>query len=68
MRILNGVSTIYLNSYTPWFKWIELFVSDKDAIKTKSFIVQSCIPLPKLKFQILRSEYLRLLVKLVRLR
>jgi len=44
MRVFNGVSTKYLSSYMCWFKWIELFGSDKDALKIKNFIVQSCVP------------------------
>lgn len=44
MRTFNGVSTKYLSSYMCWFKWIELSGSDKDAIKIKNFIVQSCVP------------------------
>jgi len=49
MWVFNGVSTKYLNSYMYWFKWIELFGSDKDAIKIKNFIVQSCVPNANIK-------------------
>ncbi len=44
MRVFNGVSTKYLSSYLCWFKWIELFGSDKDTIKIRNFMVQSCVP------------------------
>lgn len=43
MNRFNGVSTKYINSYIKWFKWLYTFNSEKDTIKTKSFIVQSNI-------------------------
>lgn len=35
-----GVATKYISNYMYWFKWLELFGNDKDAIKVKIFMVQ----------------------------
>lgn len=43
MNRFNGVATKYLNSYIKWFKWLYIFNSEKDTVKTKNFIVQSNI-------------------------
>lgn len=41
MNRFNGVATKYLNNYMYWFKWIELFKTDKDSMKCKRLFVQS---------------------------
>ena len=41
MRRFNGVASKYISNYMYWFKWLRIFESDKDSIKTKNFIVQS---------------------------
>ena len=41
MRRFNGVASKYISNYMHWFKWLRIFESDKDSIKTKNFIVQS---------------------------
>ena len=37
----NGVSSKYVSNYMQWFKWLRVFETDRDSIKTKNFIVQS---------------------------
>lgn len=37
----NGVATKYLANYMYWFKWIELFKTDKDSMKCKRLFIQS---------------------------
>lgn len=44
IRKFNGVATKYISNYLKWFKWLNTFSTDKDAVKTKNFIVQSNIP------------------------
>ena len=41
MGRFNGVASKYIYNYMHWFKWLRIFESDKDSIKTKNFIVQS---------------------------
>jgi len=41
MNRFNGVATKYISNYMYWFKWIEVFENDKEAIKVKNFMVQS---------------------------
>ena len=41
MRRFNGVASKYISNYMQWFKWLRIFETDKDCIKTKNFIVQS---------------------------
>ncbi len=36
----NGVATKYISNYMYWFKWLELFENDKEAVKVKNFMVQ----------------------------
>lgn len=40
IRMFNGVATKYIRNY---LKWINTFITEKDTIKTKKFIVQSNI-------------------------
>ncbi len=37
----HGVATKYLANYMYWFKWIELFKTEKDTIRCKRLFVQS---------------------------
>lgn len=39
----NGVATKYLNNYMKWHKWINIFSSEKEAVRIKDFIVHSNI-------------------------
>ena len=41
MHRFNGVASEYISNYLYWFKWLRIFESDKDSIKTKNFIVQA---------------------------
>lgn len=41
MNRFNGVATKYISNYMYWFKWLELFENDKDAVKVKNFMIQS---------------------------
>ncbi len=41
MNRFNGVATKYLSNYVKWFKWLQIFDTDKEIIKAKNFIVQS---------------------------
>ena len=41
MDNFNGVATKYLANYMYWFKWIELFKTDRDAMKCKRLFIQS---------------------------
>ena len=41
MGRFNGVASKYISNYMQWFKWLRLFETDRDSIKTKNFIVQS---------------------------
>ncbi len=38
--MFNGVATKYISNYMYWFKWLELFENDKEAVKVKNFMVQ----------------------------
>lgn len=41
MDRFNGVATKYISNYMYWFKWLELFENDKEAVKAKNLMVQS---------------------------
>ena len=41
MNRFNGVATKYISNYIKWFKWLQIFNTDKEIIKAKNFIVQS---------------------------
>lgn len=41
MDRFNGVATKYLANYMYWVKWLEIFNTDKDTIKSKNLFVQS---------------------------
>ncbi|MBL4937800.1 IS1595 family transposase [Clostridium sp. YIM B02515] len=41
MDRFNGVATKYLTNYMYWFKWLEIFNTEKDTIKSKNLLVQS---------------------------
>ncbi|KIL09754.1 hypothetical protein SR42_00380 [Clostridium botulinum] len=38
---VDGVATKYISNYIKWFKWLQIFNTDKEIIKAKNFIVQS---------------------------
>lgn len=38
---VGGVATKYLANYIYWFKWLEIFNTEKDTIKSKNLLVQS---------------------------
>lgn len=40
MNRFNGVATKYISNHMYWFKWLQLFESDKEVIKIKNFMVQ----------------------------
>lgn len=40
MNRFNGVATKYINNYMYWFKWLQLFETDKEIVKIKNFMVQ----------------------------
>ncbi|WP_346888979.1 hypothetical protein [Clostridium sp. UBA1056] len=41
MDRFNGVETKYLANYVYWLKWLEIFNTEKDTIKSKNLLVQS---------------------------
>lgn len=41
MDKFHGVATKYLANYMYWFKWIELFETEKDIVRCKRLFVQS---------------------------
>lgn len=41
MYRFNGVATKYLSNYMYWFRWLQLFDTEKDTIKSKHLLVQS---------------------------
>ena len=41
MGRFNGVASKSISIYMQWFKWLRVFETDRDSIKTKNFIVQS---------------------------
>ncbi len=41
MERFHGVATKYLANYMYWFKWLEIFNTEKDTIKNKNLLVQS---------------------------
>lgn len=41
MSKFNGVATKYLSNYLYWFRWLQMFNSEKDSAKSKHLIVQS---------------------------
>jgi transposase-like protein len=51
MDNFNGVATKYLANYMYWFKWLEVFNTEKDTVKSKNLLVQShtCLSDTKLK-------------------
>ncbi len=40
MNKFNGVATKYISNYLYWFKWLQLFETDKEVVKIKNFMVQ----------------------------
>ncbi len=44
MSRFNGVATKYLPNYIKWIKWINVFSTEKEAVRIKNLIVHSNIP------------------------
>ena len=40
MDNFNGVATKYLANYMYWFKWLEVFNTEKDTVKSKNLLIQ----------------------------
>ena len=38
MYRFNGVATKYINNYIYWFRWLQLFENDNEAVKIKNLI------------------------------
>lgn len=45
MAKFNGVATKYLENYLKWHKWINIFSTEKDIVRTKNLIIHSNIAL-----------------------
>lgn len=41
MDRFNGVATKYLANYMHWFKWLQVFNTEKDMVRIKHLIAQS---------------------------
>ena len=54
MDRFHGVATKYLANYMYWFKWLEIFSTEKDTIKSKNLLVQSHASHTDTKLRILR--------------
>ena len=37
----EGVATKYLSSYLNWFRWLELFKTEKEAVKVKNLLIHT---------------------------
>ena len=44
MYRFKGVATKYLENYMKWFKWVNIFNSEKESVQVKNFIIHSHIP------------------------
>ena len=56
MNRFNGVATKYLSNYIKWFKWLQIFYTDKEIIKVKNFIVQSNVAHSYIKIKDLKNR------------
>lgn len=56
MDRFNDVETKYLANYMYWFKWLEIFNTEKDTIKSKNLLVQSHISHTDTKLKHFRSR------------
>lgn len=59
----NGVATKYLANYMHWFKWLEVFNTEKETVKSKNLLIQShtCHSDTKLKdFRFREANYIYL--------
>lgn len=57
----NGVASKYISNYMKLFKWLRIFETDRDSIKTKNFIVQSNVAYPYTKikdFKLRKPEFI----------
>ncbi|UZW15384.1 IS1595 family transposase [Clostridium pasteurianum] len=58
MDRFNGVATKYLANYMYWFKWLEIFNTEKDTIKSKNLLVQSHTDTKLKDFRIREAIYI----------
>jgi hypothetical protein len=56
MNRFNGVATKYISNYIKWFKWLQIFDTDKEIIKAKNFIVQSNVAHSYIKVKDLKNR------------
>ncbi len=54
MDRFNGVATKYLTNYIYWFKWLEVFNTEKDTIKSKNILAHSHTSLSDAKLKEIR--------------
>ena len=52
----NGVATKYISNYIKWFKWLQIFDTDKEIIKAKNFMVQSNVTHSYIKIKDLKNR------------
>lgn len=56
MNRFNGAARKYSSNYIKWFKWLQIFDTDKEIIKAKNFIVQSNVIHSYIKVKELKIE------------
>ena len=56
MNRFNGVATKYISNYIKWFKWLQIFDTDKETIKAKNFMVQSNVTHSYIKVKDLKNR------------
>gem|GEM_PF-4901949 len=54
--MFNGVATKYISNYIRWFKWLQIFDTDKEIIKAKNFIIQSNVTHSYIKIKDLKNR------------
>ncbi|NSB14099.1 hypothetical protein BCD95_002358 [Clostridium beijerinckii] len=52
----NGVATKYISIYIKWFKWLQIFDTDKERIKAKNFMIQSNVAHSSVKVKDLKNR------------
>lgn len=56
MNRFNGVATKYISNYIKWFKWLQIFDTDKEIIKAKNFMFQSNVTHSYIKIKDLKNR------------
>lgn len=56
MYKFHGVSTKFLTNYLYWFKWLQLFIEDKEIIKSKNLLVHSTVDFVDTKIENFRGR------------